>query len=144
MSFWTDFWDDESGMVLSAEAVTVGTVGVLGSIVGLNAAGNAVNSELKEMASAIRSLDQSYGYRGQVGCRAWSAGSCYVQQNVEQSLAELNSEADIDTKAIQQKILEERKAHGEAPAATQPVVDPSSTVEPRPNQLPKPEVPTSK
>src|SRR5690606_34960632 len=72
-------WQDESGVVLSAEVVTVGTLGVLGAVVGLNAAGTAIDGELKEFSSAIRSLDQSYCVSGHRSCRAWTAGSCYRQ-----------------------------------------------------------------
>lgn len=90
---WQDelqkLWQDETGVVLSAEVVTVGTLGVLGAVVGLNAAGNAIDGELKEFASAIRSLDQSYTVAGHQSCRAWTAGSCYRQQDVETSLAEI-------------------------------------------------------
>lgn len=143
MSFWSEFWNDESGLVMSAETVTLGTVGVLGSIVGLNAMGNAVNDELKEMASAIRSLDQSYGYLGRTGCRSWTAGSCYVQPRVEVALAEINGEGAVDMKAIQQKVLEERKTHAQPDVSAQPAAESPTTVEPRPNQIPKQEAPSA-
>lgn len=84
-----DLWRDESGAVLSAEVVLLGTLGVIGATVGLSALSKSVNDELTELAFAIRSLDQSYGYEGMQGCRAWTAGSSYVQQPVEESLAEL-------------------------------------------------------
>lgn len=78
-------WQDESGVVLSAEVVTVGTLGVLGAVVGLNAAGNALDGELKEFSSAIRHLDQSYHVAGHRSCRAWTAGSCYQQPEITES-----------------------------------------------------------
>ena len=131
-------WKDESGLVMSAEVVTLGTVGVLGAIVGLNAVGNAVNDEMKEMAGAIRSLDQSYGYLGHRGCRAWTAGSCYIQPNVQQSLAEINDGA-IDIRTIQQAVDEERKAYSQPSSSSQPQIVPSPTPTPLPNQIPIPE-----
>ena len=67
-------WYDEGGVVLSAEVVMVGTVAVLGTIVGLSTVSTAVDQEMKEFAGAIRSLDQSYGYVGHQSCRAWTAG----------------------------------------------------------------------
>lgn len=136
MNLFNELWNDESGLVMSAETVTLGTVGVLGSIVGLNAMGSAINGEFKEMASAIRSLDQSYGYVGHRSCNAWSAGSCYVQPDVQQSLAEINAEGTVDPKTIQQKVEEQRKSQGQP--STQPEVVPAKpTTEPLPNQLPK-------
>lgn len=89
MHLWTKFWQDERGFVLSAEAVLVGTVALLGATVGLKMASTAVNEELKDVAFAFRSLDQSYTIRENRACGAWTAGSCYQQQDVETSLAEL-------------------------------------------------------
>ncbi len=39
---------------------------------------DAVNSELIDVARALRSLDQSYAFRGIQGCGAWTAGSAYI------------------------------------------------------------------
>ncbi len=129
-------WQDESGMVMSAEVVTLGTVGVLGAIVGLNAAGTAVNDELKEVASAFRSLDQSYAYRGHRSCNAWTAGSCYIQQDVQTSLAEISGDGSVDIRGIQQSVEQDRKALAK-PATTSPVqIDPAATPTPLPNQIP--------
>jgi len=82
-------WADEAGYILSAEAVTVGTIGVVGATVGIGAVSESVNQELKETAYAIRSLDQSYCIPAQYGCGAWTAGSCFVQQDVEEARADL-------------------------------------------------------
>ena len=131
MSLIKELWKDESGLVLSAETVTIGTVGVLGSIVGLNTLGHAVNDEMKEMASAFRSLDQSYGYSGRRSCNAWTAGSCYIQPDVQQSLAEINAEGTVDPKVIQQQVEEQRKSY----VVPQKAVTPA----PAPNDLPKTE-----
>lgn len=132
MNLLHELWKDESGLVMSAETVTIGTVAVLGTVVGLNAATNAVNDELKEMAGAIRSLDQSYAYVGHRGCGAWTAGSCYIQPDVRQSLAEINGDGQLDVKGIQQRIEEERKSAttGSLPPQPEPAVTPV------PNQIP--------
>ena len=124
MNLLTELWNDEAGLVLSAETVTLGTVGVLGSIVGLNAAGGAINGEMKEWASAIRSLDQSYAYVGHRSCGAWTASSCYIQPDKQQALAEINEQA-VDVRSVQQKVEDEIKAR-QTPVA-----------EPLPNQIPK-------
>ncbi|MEZ6051419.1 MAG: hypothetical protein R3B91_06670 [Planctomycetaceae bacterium] len=89
MHLLKQLWRDEAGYVLSAEAVTVGAVGVLGATVGLSAVSESVNKELTETAYAIRSLDQSYCVPAQKGCGAWTAGSCYTQPDVEQARADL-------------------------------------------------------
>ncbi len=84
-------WQDEIGVILSAEAALLGTVGVIGATVGLSTVNKAVNDELTEVASAFRSLDQSYHFEGRHGCGAWTAGSSYRQPCVEESLKELQT-----------------------------------------------------
>lgn len=41
------------------------------------AARDAVNGELGDVARSLRSIDQSYGYRGMRGCGSYTAGSAY-------------------------------------------------------------------
>jgi hypothetical protein len=127
MNLWKQLWNDETGAVLTAEVVMVGTVAVLGSIVGLNAATTAVDEELKEFAGAIRSLDQSYGYLGHQSCRAWSAGSYYRQQDVQVSLQELCGEQTVDIGEIQQQVDAQRALN-------------HKNAEPPANQLPEKKV----
>lgn len=128
MSLFRDLWNDESGLIMSAETVTLGTVGVLGAVVGMNAAGTAVNDELKEMSGAIRSLDQSYGYAGQRSCRAWTAGSCFIQPDARQALTEIYGEEPADLRSLQQRIRDDNKA------VVQPNADRPT---PLPNDLPR-------
>ena len=108
MTIWSAFWRDERGVVLSAEAVMVGSVAVLGGLVGLNAAATAVNDEMTEMASAIRSFDQSYVIAGHASCGAWKAGSYYIQPRVEVSLRELCGETETDVVGIRESIDNQR------------------------------------
>lgn len=108
MGIWQQLWNDEAGVVLSAEAVMVGSVAVLGSVVGLGAVAHAVNEEMVEMASAVRSLDQSYVVRGHSGCRAWTAGSYYIQPRVEDSVRELCGEGEADIVGIRTAIDADR------------------------------------
>lgn len=44
---------------------------------------DAVNGELFDLARALRSLDQSYAFRGIQGCGAWTAGSAYVDWHAQ-------------------------------------------------------------
>ncbi len=136
MQLVKDLWQDEHGLILSAEAVTIGTLGVLGAVVGLNMASTAVDEELKEFAFAIRSLDQSYGYVGHQSCRAWSAGSSYRQQDVQVSLNDLCGNGATDIRAIQEHVSAQQKA--QLPPAPHPQVDAAHADPVAPNQIPVP------
>lgn len=136
MQLVNDLWRDEHGLILSAEAVMVGTVGVLGTVVGLNMAATAVDEELKEFAFAIRSLDQSYGYVGHQSCRAWSAGSSYRQQDVQVSLNDLCADGATDIRGIQEHVGAQQKA--QLPPAPHPQVDADHPLPVAPNQIPVP------
>jgi Flp pilus assembly pilin Flp len=57
-------WQDESGVVVSAELVLVLTITVLAMVVGLHAVSKSVAQELNDVSSAIGALDQSYSYDG--------------------------------------------------------------------------------
>jgi hypothetical protein len=57
-------WNDESGVILSAEIVLIGTILVLGMIVGLVELQCAVVAELSDLSSAVGNLDQSYQTSG--------------------------------------------------------------------------------
>ena len=83
------FWSDETGVILSAELVTIGTLAVVGMTVGLNSVTSSVNAEMTDLAKAIRSLNQSYSVRGFSSCRAWTAGSFYTQEAVATSIADI-------------------------------------------------------
>jgi len=89
MKLLHELWHDESGSIVSAELVLLGTLGVIGAGIGAAAVGDSVESELEELSYSIRSLDQSYYHQGFKGCGAWTAGSSYTQPPVEESRAEL-------------------------------------------------------
>jgi Flp pilus assembly pilin Flp len=61
------FWNDESGVVISAELALVLTIAVIAVIVGLSEVAVAVNTELNDVSNAIGSLDQSYFFTGMCG-----------------------------------------------------------------------------
>ena len=54
--------NDENGFVVSAELVLVGTICVLGMIVGLSELSFNVNQELEDVGSAIGNINQTYYY----------------------------------------------------------------------------------
>jgi hypothetical protein len=91
MNFFAKLWHDEAGVLLSAEAVVVGTVAVVGLTTGLTVVAKSVNEELQDVAFAIRSLDQSYSIPAIEGCGARTAGSSFQQEPVKESLAELTA-----------------------------------------------------
>ncbi|QDU08452.1 hypothetical protein [Gimesia aquarii] len=114
MHLLNKFWNEELGLVVSAELVMLGTVGVLGATVGLSTASTAINDELLEFSHAIRSLDQSYHVEGHQSCRAWTASSSYRQQDVEISRADLcgqiESMQNTEKSSEKQSTIKKRKA----------------------------------
>ncbi|MDZ4688268.1 MAG: hypothetical protein SH850_24610 [Planctomycetaceae bacterium] len=129
-------WRDESGAILTAETVLVGSVVVLGATVGLTTVATAVNEELNEVGYAIRSLDQSYGFVGHSSCRAWTAGSYYTQPKVEDSLRELCGEGTADRALIREHVDAQRALQH----PTTVPMDSQLAPAPEPNELPKPDV----
>jgi septation ring formation regulator EzrA len=89
MRLLNEFWSDENGVLLSAEAVVVGTVAVVGMTAGMSVVATSVSEELKDVASSIRSLDQSYSIPAQESCGARTAGSSFTQAPVQESLDQL-------------------------------------------------------
>ena len=79
MQICRDLFRDDAGAVLSAEIVLFGTIGVLGTAVGLSAFAKSINEELFDLAAAFRGLDQSYAVAGFCAETAWTAGSCFLE-----------------------------------------------------------------
>ena len=98
-------WRDETGLVLSAEAVAVGTLGVVGAAVGAGAVARSVNAELEETAFALRSLDQSFSIPEQRACGAFVAGSTFTQKPVKEAHEELRRQIERD-RAAEEKARE--------------------------------------
>ncbi|MBL8815560.1 MAG: hypothetical protein JNL58_05990 [Planctomyces sp.] len=76
-------WNDEAGVVLSAELVLIGTILVIGMIVGLVELQCAVVGELSDLGDAIGNLDQSYvtsglaSYKSHGSVKARTNGGMY-------------------------------------------------------------------
>jgi len=81
----SSLWNEEAGFIVSAELVLLSSLLVIGLITGIGAVQESVVGEYEDVAGAIRSLDQSYGYNGMHGCvqpgccgfSSWTAGSGY-------------------------------------------------------------------
>ncbi|MCA9051243.1 MAG: hypothetical protein KDA89_21045 [Planctomycetaceae bacterium] len=77
-------WNDENGVILSAELVLIGTILVIGMIVGLVELQCAVVGELSDLGSAIGNLDQSYmvsgmsSYKSYGRVKAQTRGTTYL------------------------------------------------------------------
>lgn len=57
-------FNDETGVIISAELILVLTLAVLAMVVGLSEVAIAVNNELNDISNAFGSLNQSYAYTG--------------------------------------------------------------------------------
>ncbi len=138
MNLWKSLWADEQGMILSAETVLLGTVGLVGATVGLSAVARSVDGEMTDLARAFRSLDQSYHYEGIKHGSAWTAGSSFTQEPVEVSLRKLDAEIERLHKAQPQ---DERKAQPQAEQKKMKVDEPE---EPKKPEQPKRKKPKQK
>ena len=70
--------NDENGFIVSAELVLVGTIVVLGMIVGLTELSYGVNEELEDLGSAIGSINQTYYYTLASGHKGAAVGSMFL------------------------------------------------------------------
>ncbi|MFK7777711.1 MAG: hypothetical protein QM501_06265 [Gimesia sp.] len=77
MKMFQQFWNDESGFVVSAELVLIATVLVLGMIVGLTTLRDQVIGELADVAAAFSNSNQSYSFSGITGHSSSTAGSIF-------------------------------------------------------------------
>lgn len=78
------FWNDDAGIVISAELVLILTIVVIGVIVGLVQVQHAIVAELNDIAFAFSHLNQSYAFTGFHAWKwmgwptAWTAGSSFI------------------------------------------------------------------
>ncbi len=70
--------NDENGFIVSAELVLVGTILVIGMIVGLTELSYGVNEELEDLGSAIGAINQTYYYTLASGHKGEAVGSTFL------------------------------------------------------------------
>ena len=70
--------NDENGFVVSAELVLVGTITVLGMIVGLTELSFSVNQELEDVGSAVGAINQTYYFTLASGKKGEAVGSTFL------------------------------------------------------------------
>lgn len=80
-----NFWNDQSGFIVSIELILIATVVVLGLIVGMSEIAISINTELNDISNATGALVQSYAtpnYKGIDNCTgkqySFSFGSRYI------------------------------------------------------------------
>ena len=78
MNIFTALKNDENGFIVSAELVLVGTICVLGMIVGLTELSYGVNEELEDLGSAIGGINQTYYFTLASGSKGTVVGSTYL------------------------------------------------------------------
>lgn len=121
MQLILDLIHDETGSVVSTESVIVGTVAIAGTTAGMNATSQAIDSELAELASAIRQLDQSFTVSKERSSKGWSAGSSYTQPRADTAVEMSNCETEpkSDARTENSNLLRQNRASlFEAPART--------------------------
>jgi len=78
MSIFKALSTDENGFIVSAEIVLVGTILVLGVIVGLTEMSYGINEELEDLGSAIGGINQTYYYTLASGHKGEVVGSTFL------------------------------------------------------------------
>jgi hypothetical protein len=82
MHMLTNLWNDEVGVIISAELVLVLTIAVLAVVVGLSEVAVAINTELNDVSNAFGAINQSFSYTGFQSncggkCKSFVAGSSF-------------------------------------------------------------------
>lgn len=72
---------DESGFIVSAELILIGTIAVLSMVVGLSEVSFSINHELHDVASAFGAMNQSFRANGASGHGGQSSGSSSTDQH---------------------------------------------------------------
>jgi Flp pilus assembly pilin Flp len=71
------FWNDEAGVIISAELVLVLTIAVLAMVVGLSEVTVSINNELNDISNAFGAINQSYSYTGFQSCSNYKQKSSF-------------------------------------------------------------------
>jgi len=72
-------WQEENGAILSSELLLVSTLLVVGMVAGLDAARNAVLTEMADVSAAIGTMNQSFSVGGTFSeAGAMTAGSQFI------------------------------------------------------------------
>src|SRR5437867_1766631 len=75
MPILNQLWQDDSGALIASEYLFIGTILVIGTVVGLTNLREAVNTELTELGNALLALSQGYTISGSSGSGGSTDGS---------------------------------------------------------------------
>ncbi|MBL8829844.1 MAG: hypothetical protein JNM18_22890 [Planctomycetaceae bacterium] len=70
-------WNEQDGAIVSAEIMLVGTLLVIGVIVGLKSVRDSVVTELADIAQALDNTSQSYWYGGSQNAYGGTSAASY-------------------------------------------------------------------
>lgn len=79
--FAAALWNDDAGFVVSSELAMVGTLGVVGMVVGMSEVAQNVNQEMDDIGNAVGQLDQTFAVAGMRGHRAFVGGSGFLDRH---------------------------------------------------------------
>lgn len=71
-------WNDDAGALIASEYLFVVTILIIGTIIGLAAVREAINTELGEVANALLALSQGFTISGQSGAGGSVDGSMSI------------------------------------------------------------------
>lgn len=102
MPVYKRFLSSEDGFILSTEALLIGTIAVIGLIVGLAEVRNAVVQELGDFSQAVAYLSQDYAFTTvsstNVATQIQTSGSTYADNpDTQQASAAANGVAVTTT-----------------------------------------------
>ncbi|MCH8922520.1 MAG: hypothetical protein IIA67_05160 [Planctomycetes bacterium] len=80
MNCWNRFRRDEQGFIVSTELVLIGTVLVIGMLVGLVSVRDQVVQEMGDLAEAASDFDQSFSFDGWSGQWSLVAASSFADK----------------------------------------------------------------
>jgi hypothetical protein len=91
-------WADEVGAILSAELILMGTLLVIGLIVGLATLRDHVIQEVADIAGAIGDLDQSFSYSSTTGHNSKMNGAMFndLDDNCDGATGTVGQNNDVD------------------------------------------------
>ena len=94
-----NFWNDEAGVIISAELVLVLTIAVLAMVVGLSEVTVAINTELNDISNAFGAINQSYCYTGFRSSCNGKQKSCFAGSSFTDTVddCDTNSSCDLVT-----------------------------------------------
>lgn len=90
------FWNDEAGVIISAELILVLTIAVLATVVGLTEVAVAINTELNDISNAFGSINQSYCYTGFISTCGGKSKSFFAGSSFSDSVDDCDTNTTCD------------------------------------------------